>query len=143
MQQIEILLVILFLSRKKFHSKQMFVLSSSMKLGPDVLLTACAKSQVSNTCLNTQYRGQECTFSKPTLEAATNSLFKTVCIYVRVPPLTLQSTGTQTDFPQMFSVLSAPDRENSDDLPTNHNIAILSTNSHENIHWRMTFCSMC
>ena len=34
MQQIEILLVILFLSRKKLHAKQMFVLSSSMKLGP-------------------------------------------------------------------------------------------------------------
>ena len=30
----EIWLVNLFLSRKKFHAKQMFVLSSSMKLGP-------------------------------------------------------------------------------------------------------------
>ena len=28
-------LVTLFLSRKKFHAKQIFVLSSSMKLGPD------------------------------------------------------------------------------------------------------------
>ena len=34
MQQIEIRLVILFLSRKKFHAKQIGVLSSSMKLGP-------------------------------------------------------------------------------------------------------------
>ena len=31
---VEIWLVILFLSRKKFHAKQIFVLSSSMKLGP-------------------------------------------------------------------------------------------------------------
>ena len=30
----EIRLVILFLSRKKYHAKQIFVLSSSMKLGP-------------------------------------------------------------------------------------------------------------
>ena len=37
MQQMEIWLVILFLSRKKFHAKQIFVLSSSMKLGPGVL----------------------------------------------------------------------------------------------------------
>ena len=29
-----LLLIILLLSRKKFHAKQMFVLSSSMKLGP-------------------------------------------------------------------------------------------------------------
>ncbi len=34
---VEIWLVILFLSRKKFHAKQIFVLSSSMKLGPDVI----------------------------------------------------------------------------------------------------------
>ena len=34
MQQMEIRLVILFLSRKKFHAKQICVLSSSMKLGP-------------------------------------------------------------------------------------------------------------
>ena len=33
MQQIEIWLVILYLSRREFHAKQMFVLSSSMKLG--------------------------------------------------------------------------------------------------------------
>ena len=33
MQQMEIWLVILFLSRKKFHAKQMFVISS-MKLSP-------------------------------------------------------------------------------------------------------------
>ena len=33
-QQLETWLVILFLSWKKFHAKQMFVLSSSMKLGP-------------------------------------------------------------------------------------------------------------
>ena len=35
MQQTENWLVILFLSRKKCHAKQTFVLSSSMKLGPD------------------------------------------------------------------------------------------------------------
>ena len=34
MQQTEILLVILFLSRQKFHAEQICVLSSSMKLGP-------------------------------------------------------------------------------------------------------------
>ena len=34
MQQMEIWLVILFLSRKKFHAKQIFVLSSSVKLVP-------------------------------------------------------------------------------------------------------------
>ena len=34
MQQMEIWLVILFLSRKKCHAKQISVLSSSMKLGP-------------------------------------------------------------------------------------------------------------
>ena len=33
--KMEIQLVILFLSRKEFHAKQIFVLSSSMKLGPD------------------------------------------------------------------------------------------------------------
>ena len=38
MQQMEIWLVILFLSRKKCHAKQICVLSSSMKLGPDALL---------------------------------------------------------------------------------------------------------
>ena len=38
MQQIEIWLAILFLSRKKFHAKQIFVLSSSMKLGPDLII---------------------------------------------------------------------------------------------------------
>ena len=32
---VEIMLVILFLSRQKFHAKQIFVLSSSMKLGQD------------------------------------------------------------------------------------------------------------
>ena len=32
----EIWLVILLLSRKIFHAKQTFMLSSSMKLGPDV-----------------------------------------------------------------------------------------------------------
>ena len=31
----EMWLVILFLSRKKFHAKQIYVLSSSMKLGPE------------------------------------------------------------------------------------------------------------
>ena len=36
--QVEIWLVILFLSRKKFNAKQIFVLSSSMKLGPDLLI---------------------------------------------------------------------------------------------------------
>ena len=35
MQQMETWLVILFLSSKKFHAKQICVLSSSMKLGPD------------------------------------------------------------------------------------------------------------
>ena len=34
MRQMEIWLVILFLTRKKFHAKQICVLSSSMKLGP-------------------------------------------------------------------------------------------------------------
>ncbi len=34
---VEIWLVILFLSMKKFHAKHIFVLSSSMKLGPDVI----------------------------------------------------------------------------------------------------------
>ena len=34
MQQMEIWLVILFLSRKNFHAKQNVVPSSSMKLGP-------------------------------------------------------------------------------------------------------------
>ena len=34
MQQMKTWLVILFLSRKKCHAKQIFVLSSSMKLGP-------------------------------------------------------------------------------------------------------------
>ena len=38
MKQMEILLVIPFLSRLKFHAKQIFVLSSSMKLGPVQLL---------------------------------------------------------------------------------------------------------
>ena len=33
---VEIWLVIPFLSRKKFHAKQFFVFSSSMKLGPDL-----------------------------------------------------------------------------------------------------------
>ena len=37
MQQMEIWLVILFLSRKKFQAKQMFVLSSSTKFGPVLL----------------------------------------------------------------------------------------------------------
>ena len=32
-KQVDIWLVILFLSRQKFHAKQIFVLSSSMKLG--------------------------------------------------------------------------------------------------------------
>ena len=32
-------LVILFLSRKRFHAKQIVVLSSSMKLGPDAITT--------------------------------------------------------------------------------------------------------
>ena len=36
MQQMEIYVVILFLSRKKFQAKQIVVLSSSMKLGPGV-----------------------------------------------------------------------------------------------------------
>ncbi len=35
---VEIWLVILFLSRKKFHAKQIVVLSSSMKLGPGIPL---------------------------------------------------------------------------------------------------------
>ena len=38
MQQIEIWFEILFLSRKKFPAKQTLVLSSSMKLGPDLLM---------------------------------------------------------------------------------------------------------
>ena len=33
---VEIWLVIMILSRKTFHAKQMFVLSSSMKLGPSL-----------------------------------------------------------------------------------------------------------
>ena len=39
MQQMEIWLVILFLTRKKFHAKQIFVLSISMKLGTVLLGT--------------------------------------------------------------------------------------------------------
>ena len=35
MQQIKICLVILFLARKKFYAKQIFVLTGFMKLGPD------------------------------------------------------------------------------------------------------------
>ena len=35
MQQTEIWLVILFLLRKKFHAKQIFVLTGFMKLGPE------------------------------------------------------------------------------------------------------------
>ena len=34
MQQMEIRLVILFLSRKKFHAERFFVIRNSMKLGP-------------------------------------------------------------------------------------------------------------
>ena len=37
MQQEQIWLVILFFSRKKFHAKQICVLSSAMKLGPELL----------------------------------------------------------------------------------------------------------
>ena len=40
MQQMEIWSVILFLSRETFHAKKVFVLSSSMKLGPDCLQIA-------------------------------------------------------------------------------------------------------
>ena len=36
MQHMEILLVILFISRKKIHAKQIVVLGSSTKLGPGV-----------------------------------------------------------------------------------------------------------
>ena len=43
MQQMDILLVILFLSRKKFHAEQIFVLSSSMKLAPGLSLGAPSK----------------------------------------------------------------------------------------------------
>ena len=35
MQRMEIWLVILFLSRNKFHAKQMFVLTGFMKSGPN------------------------------------------------------------------------------------------------------------
>ena len=46
--QVEIWLVILFLSRKKFHAKEIFVLSSSMKLGPgQLLLSAMGYFEVS------------------------------------------------------------------------------------------------
>ena len=38
MQQMEIWLVVLFLSMMKFYAKQIFVLSSSMKLGPGLCL---------------------------------------------------------------------------------------------------------
>ena len=38
MQQMQIWLVILFLSKKKFHAKQIVVLTSSMKLDPGRLL---------------------------------------------------------------------------------------------------------
>ena len=48
MQQMESLLVILFLSRKKVRAKQIFVLSSSMKLGPD-LAVAVAEVYVLDT----------------------------------------------------------------------------------------------
>ena len=40
---VEIWLVILFLSKKKFYAKQMFVLSSSMKLGPGLALVPLQK----------------------------------------------------------------------------------------------------
>ena len=44
MQHMETWLVILFLSRKKCHAKQMLVLSSSMKLGPGGVASARLKS---------------------------------------------------------------------------------------------------
>ena len=37
MQLMETWLVILFLSRKKFHAKQIFMLSSSMRVGPGLM----------------------------------------------------------------------------------------------------------
>ena len=43
---VEIWLVILFLSRKKFHAKQIFVLSSAMKLGPVVIVMKNAITKV-------------------------------------------------------------------------------------------------
>ena len=71
MAKMEIWLVILFLSRKKFSAKEMFVLSSSMKLGPALagVLLQHQNSQVVNrksekpktenqtkdTCLNACY----------------------------------------------------------------------------------------
>ena len=54
MQQIEIWLVILFLSTKKLHAKQNFVLSRSMELGQDVaqkvhLLAEAIEKQLTHT----------------------------------------------------------------------------------------------
>ena len=40
---VEIWLVILFLSRKKFHAKQIFVLSSAMNLGPGLIFDDSSK----------------------------------------------------------------------------------------------------
>ena len=48
--RMEIWLVNLFLSRKKYHAKQIFVLSSSMKLGPALAAVLQAEYSVKGTC---------------------------------------------------------------------------------------------
>ena len=48
MQQMEIQLVILFLSKKKFHAKQICLLSSSMKLGPELKWGEKIPTQINN-----------------------------------------------------------------------------------------------
>ena len=48
MQQMEIQLVILFLSKKKFHAKQICLLSSSMKLGPELKWEEKIPTQINN-----------------------------------------------------------------------------------------------
>ena len=50
---LKIWLVILFLSRKKFHAKQIFVLSSSMKFGP--VLNGIAASHASHVAMGFCY----------------------------------------------------------------------------------------
>ena len=57
MQQMEILLVILFLSRKKFYAKQICVFSSSMKLGPGVFVNKKSQAhKLAPQLLNYRYK---------------------------------------------------------------------------------------
>ena len=53
----DVWLVILFLSRKTFHAKQTFVLSSSMKLGPGLMCALIIREISGLFCkINQQYR---------------------------------------------------------------------------------------